>query len=513
MLMRAHQKQITDIASQISTGIWDNRRVVLDCTPGGGKTASATILLNRLIDAGIVDCGLWLVPRLSLAEQVIDAFSHGVGACSGRTLTQVDRHDNLFAPSIPGMPCLAGHVTTYQAVCSTSKSAKRFRDAVASRRCLIIPDEVQFLSSKLSGEDGFRSGWYSKMKDVAAAANFMLIMSGTLWRTDGDEIPFIEYVRRDDGLRYPKWDIQYSLRDAVAEQAVLPIEWQKMAGTVEYDYKGERHCHSLLDNDPGLVEENSRIVRTFLSGEKVVASVIDRMVEDWRSWCRTGYQSRMIVMADTVKDAKRIFKYLESHHNISCVLATSKEEAAGRQLRHFRERRKGQCLVTVAMAYVGFDCPDLSHLAYLSSIRSPAWMLQSFARVSRFDRSAPVDYAHQHAFVYGPDDRIFRDFNVWLRYQQEMGLADRRTRFSDKPNASTIAVPEDFDPIKVELGGKAIESLQRRIDPSTAAWLDTIAAKSPAAASLPRSKLFEILLAIGTPIPGSKEEPPHARAG
>jgi len=483
-MMRVHQIQMDAFSREIISGVFPRNSITLDCTPGGGKTGAATLLANRLLDAGVIDCVLWVVPRLSLAEQVVDAFGNGFGATKGRTLEVVDGQDNLFPASLPNMPKLVGCVTTYQTI-AHKRNWERFRDALTGRRCLVIFDEVQFL------DDDLGRGWHAKAKAVRDVATFTLVMSGTLWRTDNKEIPFVEYAlkpEKADNLLYPLADISYSLRDAVTDRAILPTQWQNRGGLVEYEFNGVPHTHDLIEDGD---DEESRKVRCFLSGEKSVGKLLDDMVTDWSVW-RKHYQSRMLVIADNISQAQRWKHHLELRHNLHCVLATSKEEASGRKLRHFREKKHGQCLVTVAMAYIGFDCPDLTHLAYLSSIRAPSWMLQSFARVSRFDPCAPLDYDHQLAHAYAPDDTRMRTFMDWLRNEQEMGIARRRESAggSGKPK---LILPDKFDPIDAVPGDRAIESLYRRLEPSQVAALDEFTNHCAAARTIPPSQLYEIL--------------------
>lgn len=505
--MRKHQQMMDNMAGDIIAGVSAQRSITLDCTPGGGKTGAATLLANRLLDANLIDRVLWLVPRLSLAEQVQDAFATGFGSRPGRCIEVVDGQDNLFAPTLPNAPRVVGCVATYQAV-THRKNWERFRDGLGAGRGLIILDEVQFLSDEraLNGvSDSTARGWCQKVEHVQGAANYTLLMSGTLWRTDGTRIPLVSYERRD-GKLYPLADISYSVRDAVADRAVLPTEWCNHGGIVEYRHNGEPQTLDMLSNDGD--EEDSRKVRTFLSGEKTVGKLLDDMVAHWRDHCRRTYSSRMIVMADDTTQAKRWRQYLQEKHSVSCVLATCKEEAAGRQLRHFRERKHGQCLVTVAMAYVGFDCPDLTHLAYLSATRAPSWMLQSFARVSRHDRNAPVDYDRQHAYVFCPDDERIRRFFAWLRREQDEGVADRQRRGGNgtRTPPGTIAIPEEeFEPIDAVPGGVAIESLSGRIDPETADRVAAFQSRCPAAAGLPLHQVHEILKQAGVDLGPRRE--------
>lgn len=494
--LRQHQIDISEIANRIIAGSRSDKSVTLDCVPGGGKTGAATLFANMLLDSGHIDSVLWVVPRLNLGEQVADAFARGPGCRDRRVLELVDGRDALFAPALPNMPNVVGCITTYQTI-TTKGNWRRFQDAVGSRKCLLILDEVQFLNDQ---ED---RGWYPKMLAVRNAATYDLLMSGTLWRTDGKRIPFIRYTRGDgseerpnQGLFYPCWDVRYTYQQAIFEQAILQTEWRNRNAIVEYVYNGEDHIHELSGE---CSEEESRMIRAFLSSEKACQRLLDDMVEDWRQFCRDIYHSRMIVMAQDIRDAKRWRDYLQNVHNIPCVLATSREEAGGRKLRHFRERRHGQCLVTVAMAYVGFDCPDLTHLTYLSNARAPSWLLQSFARVSRFDPMATKPYSVQHAFIYAPDDPPLREFFRWLREQQAKGVTMRERRageFGNRPEPAVV-LPDDFEPVAAETCGQAVESIHGRLNEETVRRLDEFVAACPSAASLPRSQLFEILKAAG----------------
>jgi superfamily II DNA or RNA helicase len=488
--VRSHQTEIEEIARQIIAGQFSGSSVTADVTPGGGKTGMATVFANRLLDGGVIDSVLWVVPRLSLAEQIVDAFATGFGSCKDRRIEVRDGQDSLFSPSLPNMPVIVGAVTTYQTLASKQNYA-RFRDAIAPRRTLVVFDEVQFLNDDSHDES---PGWYRKAKAVREAAKLTLVMSGTLWRTDNKRIPFVDYAVGQNGLQFPVAHITYSLREAVREGAILPTEWHNRNGHVEYVHNGVRTAAELLDDND---EEESRKVRTFLESEASVRSVLDRMVEDWRLWRDRAYASRMIVMADDTKAARRWYRYLEDRHSVPCVLATSKEESAGRHLRHFRERRAGQCLVTVAMAYVGFDCPDLTHLAYLSSIRAPSWMLQSFARVSRFDSKSTLDYDGQHAFIYAPDDARMREFIGWLRDQQRMGISERHGGGGGQSQKETIDVPDEFEPLVGTPGDLAIESLHGRLDPEQLSQVDALVRKCPGAACVPKSVLYEIIRTTG----------------
>ena len=63
----------------------------------------------------------------------------------------------------------------------------------------------------------------------------------------------------------------------------------------------------------------------------------------------------------------------------------------------------------------------------------------------------------------------------------------------NKPYGTAIAMPDDFEPIDASLGGMAVESIHRRLDPERAGFLAAFAAQCPAARFIPRSQLDAIL--------------------
>jgi hypothetical protein len=75
--------------------------------------------------------------------------------------------------------------------------------------------------------------------------------------------------------------------------------------------------------------------------------------------------------------------------------------------------------VTVGMAYEGMDCPEITHVACLTHIRSRGWLEQMVARATRFDPLGGC-YERQRAVVYHPDDPMFRSFRTSIETEQGM---------------------------------------------------------------------------------------------
>lgn len=71
MHLRRHQRDfVRCLDNIINSGDGGPRNIVADVTSGGGKNVLA-MATARLVDAGVVDRVCVVVPRLSLADQVI----------------------------------------------------------------------------------------------------------------------------------------------------------------------------------------------------------------------------------------------------------------------------------------------------------------------------------------------------------------------------------------------------------------------------------------------------------
>jgi hypothetical protein len=80
------------------------------------------------------------------------------------------------------------------------------------------------------------------------------------------------------------------------------------------------------------------------------------------------------------------------------------------------------------MAYEGLDVPDISHVAYLRTIRSIPWMSQAVERGARFDAGCGVPYDDQWCHVFCPDDAEMQAFVESIRAQCAQTVLERHER-------------------------------------------------------------------------------------
>lgn len=429
---RRHQAEAVEIANRIVEDQFTKRTVQAHVTPGGGKTKMAADFARTLLDGGVVARVLWVAPRDNLRSQVAHDFAEG-----GRYALRPVRGDRWPSVNQTSMMGEVGVVTTYQSLATNAEYAVRW---ARKGPVLVIFDELHHLSAddKADAENGEHAGWTSAARRVAASARVVLGMSGTLVRGNGSRIALVEY----DAEGMPSVDIRYTRRDALAEQAVLPIQFKRLDGLASYMHRSRAH-EVELSKAKG--EAGSKALQTALAegSEYRDAAVLDALSE-WRAYrTNTGHMSRAIVVADTQKSARH-YANLIRRQQLEVTLAISDEDDSAKRIQRFRATpEESHVLITVGMAHEGLDVPDCTHMVCLTRIRTQPWLEQAFARVTRIDQKCRLPYADQRAFIYVPDDPAMGEIIANLNAEQKAATEQRDVAPRDaQPRGPSSFIPD-----------------------------------------------------------------------
>lgn len=396
-MLRKHQREFSRIIDNIIAGA-PTRTILVRVTPGGGKSA-LPIIAGRLITAGLADRLCWVVPRMSLQDQGERNFQDPFF----RRL--VDHNLSIRTSTNEPDPCrgLAGFATTYQAL--GMPSGKLVWDEFRRRRYILILDEFHHV------EEG--GVWHNALRPLVEHAQFLVLMTGTMERGDGHPIAFIDYGDDGEGGLAPivaetedMAVVQYGRRAALDDRAILPLHFTLHDAAVSWMKDGHKYsADSLTDVDRLWA---GAAIMTALNTD-LGMSVLDAAISSWREEQARGHTTaRLLVVTAEYGHAKRVHNYLRDERGMPSVeIATSHNpEQAVKAIRKFK-RGKTEILVTIAMAYEGMDVPSISHIACLTHIRSVPWIEQMCARAVRID-PAGGSYHDQYAYVYAPDDVLFR---------------------------------------------------------------------------------------------------------
>ncbi len=438
---RRHQAKAEEISSEIHSGARDQKIVTAYVTPGGGKTLMASIFAHQLLK-GDVERVLVVCPRVTLQSQMRNGFNVPSLGLTGSLAEGHRRTRSLLKDD------LSGCVTTYQDLVSDAQRGNKAKwlQFVSEIPTLLVLDEAHHLQSPdwAGAESSEEKGWAPAVAPLVNAASRVLLMTGTMTRDNGSSIAFIQY----DKDRKPQIDINYTRRDALDEQAILNISVKLCDGDARYWHRFRQHRH-LLSKASG--KNESRALSTLLSDAAYRNKVLDDALSEFAQYRSTrNANARMIVICANQAQAKSVRDHLRNDGSYRSVLAISDEKDAHIRLARFRDRREGEILVTVGMAYEGLDVPDCTHLVALTSIRSRPWLEQALSRVTRFDPKCALSWEEQCAYLYVPNDHSMVSFlSEWIDEQD--------ARFADPPEAGGEQESRDrkttFSPISGELTG------------------------------------------------------------
>jgi superfamily II DNA or RNA helicase len=107
---------------------------------------------------------------------------------------------------------------------------------------------------------GGERAWAAGLRTAFEPASCRLLLSGTPFRSDNDEIPFVTYV---DGVGRP--DVSYGYGQALREGVIRAIFYPRRGGLMEWDGRdGRRRPHSF--DDELIKTDARRRLRTAISG-------------------------------------------------------------------------------------------------------------------------------------------------------------------------------------------------------------------------------------------------------
>jgi superfamily II DNA or RNA helicase len=411
MKLRKHQAGFETTIDQIIAGTAGFNDVYLHATPGAGKS-TIPIQACRLIRAGLADRLCWVVPRLTLGYQAetnfIDPFFRDMFRYNYNIRAATNEHN----------PCRGtiGFVTTYQAIGVDNKYT--VLDDFDRYQYILVLDE--FHHCELDGV------WHKALQPLIDKAEYRIFMTGTLSRGDGKCIAWTPYADRGFGRLEPAFNdkhclIRYSRSEALKEGAILPLSFSLHDGHIEYERKdGKRVDGNLSD----IYDEAGDAIYTALE-TKFAEDLLNIGVEHWLKYKKTHPRSKLMIVCADIKHTKKINKLIDAM-GLRSKIATSDDPKAIEVIKEFKQGSL-DILTSVAMTYEGFDCKPLTHVIFLTHIRSVPWIEQVIARAVRIDPEAGP-YETQQGFIFAPDDTLFRRVVKIIKAEQLLAAKQKREK-------------------------------------------------------------------------------------
>lgn len=351
---------------------WENRDsarpFLLIAIPGGGKTLAALDVCRQWRNRGSDRRIMIVVPTDNLREQWRDEASR-----MGLDLQTKDFGTNF-------KDGFQGGVTTYHTVAGNSLL---FKMLCHSAPTMVVFDEIHHCGDSAHFGIG--------IKEAFSGAKEKLLMSGTPWKTDGSEIPFVRY----DGGGFPVGDFIYDYPHAISDNVVRWLTFEHAKGSIRNEYTGET---LILSKDISDEEAQQRLRKVldpdgnYVRGQIILA------------------HRKLMKCRETVPDAAAMAACINQEHAIRIAqvirevagcepsVIVSDSELENDNVKRFRSSRT-EWLVSVKKVSEGTDIKRLQVLCYLTNVTSELFFRQLIGRVSRVR-----NIGDDEAYVYLPSD-------------------------------------------------------------------------------------------------------------
>lgn len=436
--LRKHQTQLVDAVKRLKAG--EDIYGILACiTPGGGKSLIPTLLSplfsspDRYGAASIFSSNTRTVsgkvcvitPRSNLREQM-----------EQDSVSELHQHfaaDGYRLKASANVPDPArgstGYVTTYASVTAAPDLHRLEFDR---HSYTLILDECHHVSDDNASHKAISS--------LFKKAKLRVLMTGTPYRNGNEKIALAPYTQ--EGSRYSipseglhvidgkKWFVvHYTRIDALTDRAIIPIEFVNSDAYTRYsDREGNEVEFSSFD-EAG--EDCRAAIHTAISTE-FAYTLINDCLDSWQRHRRHNKRAKALIVVHQQSRAKEVAMHLQERgYRVGLAIsdAVNKEDfplESVNDIRRFKlpynNPEADDILVSVAKAYEGLDVPSATHLCLLTHVRSAPWLEQVLNRVTRFDRDG-LPYEQQRAFVFAPDDPLFRSVkSKILADQADLGI-------------------------------------------------------------------------------------------
>lgn len=407
--LRPFQREFVD--KTIQKALSGQKVLVVHAAAGSGKTLGSHAAADALLSRGLIDQVIVLVPRLNLAHQYELDWKEMSNALAWKpSLRKILHRANSFNRLIPRDA--DGYVTTYQSLCA---NPKLHIETIAAKRTCLILDEAQQLGYDELGYDTSKSAYW--VEELGKHAAFIIVMSGTPYRADDKPLLFAMYDEPDSsGYRPLLPDLEATYRDGVRERYLRRFEyrlaeggytWNAMSGTTDYN----------------ITQEEASVYHA-LQLDEFWQPLIDEFVSvlDWQQKSANRRFAGLIacLSQNQAKDVERYLKRMCPH--LKVLIAISDDgEVAHKALRDFKTG-KYDVLVTVSMAYVGYDYKWINIVLLLTPIRTRGYLMQLVARGLRVISS--IDYEKQPCYIIAPDDPKMKVFVDYMRGESDAGYRE-----------------------------------------------------------------------------------------
>lgn len=391
-----------------------DRHFLINAAPGAGKTICASVIAKRLIEMDEIDRVIVIAPRSEVVKQWGEEYKF----VTGRHMTKVTGADGDVSDF--GLDLCA----TWQAIQSLQDA---FQQVCQMGKTLVICDEHHHAAVK--------AAWGEKAGDAFADAKYVLVLTGTPIRSDGQETVWLAFD--DEGrIDHPE-DGTYTLGygEAVELNYCRPITFHRHEGRFSVKLSDNEEVAVSGTQEPQFDQSLKRVrgLQQALDYYRLVCT--PKYIQDTDIPDPNSYQATMLewgisklddlretvptagglVIAPSIGVAEYMAELLEKLDGEKPILVHSQMPNAEGKIAAFKNSNR-RWLVSVAMISEGVDIKRLRLLVYLPNAKTELAFRQAMGRVVR--TLGPDDVSR--AYVVMPTLAILEEYA--RRVEREMAL-------------------------------------------------------------------------------------------
>jgi superfamily II DNA or RNA helicase len=382
--------------------LWTSGVATLHAAPGAGKTLFAGAVFQKLRDAGFVDRLIVVVPNTAIVEQWRDALG------KLRIYIDTEPRDGFLEHQET-----AGAVITYHRLPRPSVAAAH-ATRISKIPTLVILDEVHHVADNAA----WGTAVQRMIGDVANGTVHpvgVLNMTGTLFRSSKSKrISTVRYQRvtTDEG---EKWqavaDWSKGTASLIGVELRPPDLYAYGAHAELVDLRDEQVISGeIADLDH---QQVSAVIRNALTSKEWLKGFVTAAVRMLRNQLEAldGEEPlKLLFVANGRREARLAADAINAvtGQNDFARLIVSDEPQALRTLRRAVREPHSCAIVAVRMITEGFDCPQVSTIAYATNVIADLFVAQTMARAMRITSTERANERLMPAQILIPDHAEIR---------------------------------------------------------------------------------------------------------
>lgn len=385
-------------------------------TPGSGKTKLALTVAHYFLKEKYCDRVVVVTPSDQLKRQ----WSWEAAEFAG-----IDLDPDYSNSQGIEVSDFHGVAITYALLGQDKKSVHA--QNTFSKKTLVIFDEIHHAGESLT--------WGNAVKNSFENAVFRLAISGTAFRSDDAQIPFITYENKVSVADYT-----YSYERAIRENVCRPVYFTIHEGQMKWKVGAQEFEHTFKDSLAP--DQVSKRLKTALDPKgnwvKDVLKDADRKLSEIR---QTHHNAAGLVFAATQRHAQEISKVVEKITGEIPPVVISSDDDGSEKIQAFKNGN-GRWLISVRMVSEGVDIPRLRVGVYLTIIKSELYFRQAVGRFVRVLKSLQS----QDAFIFIPQDKDIVKLAETIQLERDHALEDAERKAGGADGVNTDLFGNDYTP-------------------------------------------------------------------